>query len=110
MNAAISTSSVFIVGATTEDDIPGDPRFYMDRQILGILAPVGIANATATPLEGTLTIDAGVRRLPWVALADVSPALRAALLASEDKRFYQHAGVDWDWEMPAVTAGLNRSV
>jgi rod shape determining protein RodA len=32
--AAISTASVFIVGATTEDDILGDPRFYMDRQIL----------------------------------------------------------------------------
>ena len=32
--AAISTFSVFVVGKTTEDDIPGDPRFYMDRQIL----------------------------------------------------------------------------
>ena len=32
--AAISTFSVFVVGKTTEDDIPGDPGFYMDRQIL----------------------------------------------------------------------------
>ena len=32
--AAISTFSVFVVGKTTEDDVPGDPRFYMDRQIL----------------------------------------------------------------------------
>lgn len=32
--AAISTFSVFVVGKTTENDIPGDPRFYMDRQIL----------------------------------------------------------------------------
>lgn len=30
----ISTFSIFVVGKTTEDDIPGDPRFYMDRQIL----------------------------------------------------------------------------
>jgi len=47
------------------------------------------------PLQ-QVRVDATVRRLPWVALADISPALRAALLASEDKRFYQHAGVDWD--------------
>jgi len=35
------------------------------------------------------------RRGAWLALADVSPALRDAVLASEDRRFYQHGGVDW---------------
>ena len=44
--------------------------------------------------------DSTVRRGPWVDLADVSPALRTALLLSEDKRFYEHSGVDWS----AVTA------
>ncbi|MDM0040134.1 penicillin-binding protein 1C [Variovorax sp. J22G21] len=39
--------------------------------------------------------DAAVRRGQWVALADVSPALRTAMLLSEDKRFYEHSGVDW---------------
>ena len=39
--------------------------------------------------------DASVRRGQWVALADVSPALRSALLLSEDRRFYEHSGVDW---------------
>jgi penicillin-binding protein 1C len=36
-----------------------------------------------------------VRRSQWVALADISPALRTALLLSEDKRFYEHSGIDW---------------
>ena len=36
-----------------------------------------------------------VRRGQWVALADISPALRTALVLSEDKRFYAHSGVDW---------------
>ncbi|MFZ6747555.1 penicillin-binding protein 1C [Undibacterium sp. Ren11W] len=36
------------------------------------------------------------RKLAWVRLEDVSPALRMALIASEDKRFYQHGGVDWN--------------
>ncbi len=39
--------------------------------------------------------DASVRRGQWVALADMSPALRTALVLGEDKRFYEHAGVDW---------------
>ena len=49
----------------------------------------------------TLRVDAAVRRGPWVALADVSPTLRHALLLSEDRRFWQHGGVDW----PALAAG-----
>ena len=39
--------------------------------------------------------DASVRRGQWVALADVSPALRTALVLSEDQRFFEHSGVDW---------------
>lgn len=39
--------------------------------------------------------DASVRRGDWIALADISPALRSAMLLSEDKRFYAHSGVDW---------------
>jgi penicillin-binding protein 1C len=42
-----------------------------------------------------LRTDKSVRRGQWVALADVSPALRTALVLSEDKRFYEHSGVDW---------------
>lgn len=43
----------------------------------------------------TVRTDPRVRRGPWVALEDVSPALRSALLLSEDRRFYEHSGVDW---------------
>jgi len=42
-----------------------------------------------------LRTDATVRRGQWVPLADVSPALRQALVLSEDKRFFEHSGVDW---------------
>ena len=35
------------------------------------------------------------RRLEWVRLQDISPALTAAILAAEDRRFFQHHGVDW---------------
>ncbi|MDB5826013.1 MAG: penicillin-binding protein, partial [Variovorax sp.] len=39
--------------------------------------------------------DPTVRRGQWIALEDVSPALRTAMVLSEDKRFYEHSGVDW---------------
>ena len=47
-----------------------------------------------------------VRRGQWVALADVSPALRTALVLSEDKRFYEHSGVDWQAVSSAAWANL----
>jgi penicillin-binding protein 1C len=50
--------------------------------------------------------DTTVRRLDWVALADVSPALRQALLLSEDQRFYAHSGVDWSAVGAAAWANL----
>jgi penicillin-binding protein 1C len=40
-------------------------------------------------------IDRTRRRGDWIALADVSPSLVAAVLAAEDQRFREHAGVDW---------------
>jgi penicillin-binding protein 1C len=40
-------------------------------------------------------LDPRVRRLEWVGLPNLSPALKEALLAAEDKRFFEHSGVDW---------------
>ena len=50
-------------------------------------------------------IDMAQRRLPWTRIEDVSPALLRALLASEDKKFYEHSGVDWG--AAAVSAWRN---
>ena len=46
------------------------------------------------PLQ-TLRTDHQVRRLPWVPLDQMSPALLQAIVLSEDRRFWQHSGVDW---------------
>lgn len=56
----------------------------------------------------SLRIDMTVRRLPWVALNDISPALPAALLQAEDQRFYQHNGVDWSAAAKAAWDNLFR--
>ena len=35
------------------------------------------------------------RRLAWVPLRQISPAVRDAVVQSEDRRFWSHGGVDW---------------
>ena len=42
-----------------------------------------------------LRIDKTGRRLDWTELKDISPSLVRAVLYSEDRHFYEHAGVDW---------------
>ncbi|MEO5846009.1 MAG: penicillin-binding protein 1C, partial [Caldimonas sp.] len=46
------------------------------------------------PLQ-TVRIDKAVRRLAWRPLAEMSPALLSAIVLSEDRRFWEHGGVDW---------------
>ncbi|MEA3103505.1 penicillin-binding protein 1C [Caballeronia mineralivorans] len=60
------------------------------------------------PLQRT-RIDTTERRGDWVALQDVSPALREAIVVSEDKRFYEHSGVDWRGAAAAAWANLRNT-
>ncbi|MFC3531733.1 penicillin-binding protein 1C [Vogesella facilis] len=57
------------------------------------------------PLQ-QLRVDKRAQRLAWVSLADISPALRYALVLSEDRRFYQHSGVDWSGVAAAAWGNL----
>ena len=50
-----------------------------------------------------LRVDRSRRRLDWCALERVSPAVQAAVIASEDRGFHRHTGVDW---RALVGAGL----
>ncbi|HEX9893714.1 MAG TPA: PBP1A family penicillin-binding protein, partial [Gemmatimonadales bacterium] len=45
--------------------------------------------------DGRLITDFGLQRRTVVALKEMSPAVTAAFLSVEDKRFYRHHGVDW---------------
>lgn len=42
-----------------------------------------------------LRVDQRGRRLDWTPLQSISPTVVATLIQAEDKRFYEHAGVDW---------------
>ena len=45
--------------------------------------------------DGRLITDLGLERRTVVSLADMSPAVVSAFLNTEDKRFYEHHGIDW---------------
>jgi penicillin-binding protein 1C len=50
----------------------------------------------------SLRVDFGVRRFEWVELSAISPALIAAIVDGEDRRFWKHAGVDWAGALTAL--------
>ncbi len=84
--------AIFII-AIQADNTTAAPRF---EEVRSAFQPsdVQILDKNGELLH-SLRADKTVRRGQWVALADISPALRTAMLLSEDKRFYEHSGVDW---------------
>src|SRR3954469_17314048 len=56
--------------------------------------------------EGVLIGEFGEERRAVVTIADVPPQLKAAILAAEDERFYQHAGIDYIGVMRAAYTNL----
>jgi penicillin-binding protein 1C len=55
---------------------------------------ITVTDRHGEPLQ-TLRIDTTARRLPWLPLTQVSPALRELVVQGEDQRFWSHGGVDW---------------
>ncbi|GAA4341504.1 transglycosylase domain-containing protein [Variovorax defluvii] len=55
---------------------------------------VEVLDRDGDPLQ-RLRIDSTARRGRWTTLPEISSALRTAMVLSEDRRFYEHSGVDW---------------
>src|SRR5438046_6769410 len=45
--------------------------------------------------DGRFVAELGLERRTLVKIAEIPPIVRDAFVVTEDKRFYQHAGVDW---------------
>jgi penicillin-binding protein 1A len=56
--------------------------------------------------DGRLITDLGQERRTVVPLAEMSPVVKAAFITTEDKRFYQHHGVDWYRVIGAIRSNL----
>ncbi|MEO8807882.1 MAG: transglycosylase domain-containing protein, partial [Burkholderiaceae bacterium] len=77
-------------GATLAQALPT----FADVRAAHRPSDITLLDRNGTPIQ-TLRVDKSVRRLPWVPLAEMSPALLQAIVLSEDRRFYEHSGVDW---------------
>jgi penicillin-binding protein 1C len=87
----IFSASNFI--ATSAYSMPGYGNFEQVKQDTKA-SEAWLLDRHGTPLH-RLRVNKQVRRGEWVALQDMSPALREAMVLSEDKRFYEHSGIDW---------------
>ncbi len=56
--------------------------------------------------DGRLITELGLERRTVIRLEDMPRHLRQAFLAIEDKRFYQHRGIDWSRVFGAVRANV----
>jgi penicillin-binding protein 1A len=56
--------------------------------------------------DGRLITDLGLERRTVIPLGEMSPFVKTAFLATEDKRFYSHHGIDWVRVFGAIKANV----
>ncbi|MGE5102477.1 MAG: PBP1A family penicillin-binding protein [Deltaproteobacteria bacterium] len=56
--------------------------------------------------DGRFIAELGLERRTLVQIKDIPPLVRNAFIVTEDKRFYQHAGVDWRRVPGAIVADI----
>ena len=83
--------TALICAATLAHAVPT----YTDVRAAHRPSDITLLDHDGVPIQ-TLRVDKQLRRLRWVALTDMSPALLQAIVLSEDRRFYEHSGVDWN--------------
>ncbi len=57
--------------------------------------------------DGRLITELGLERRTVLSLRDIPPWVRAAFVATEDKRFYQHNGIDYWRIIGSMRANLS---
>ncbi len=72
--------------------------------VLEAYRPVQAAKLYAA--DGRLLTDLGLERRSVLSFDDIAPEVRAAFIAVEDRRFYQHSGIDYKRIFGAVKANV----
>jgi penicillin-binding protein 1C len=86
--------ALLATGATLASSMARAAPSFREVQQAFVPSDLTLLDRHGTPIQ-TVRVDHSVRRLSWVALSEVSPALREAFVHSEDQRFWAHSGVDW---------------
>ncbi len=77
-------------GAVAAATVPG----FDAVRVAHAPSDIPVLDRQGMPLQW-VRVDSRVRRGPWIGLSDISPALRQAIVLTEDRRFWDHGGVDW---------------
>ena len=78
------------------------PRFALVRDQFQTSDRI-LYDRSGSPLQ-QIRVSFQERSLPWVALTEIAPQLVKSVILAEDRRFYEHNGVDI-WSI----AGIGRS-
>ncbi len=96
MKLAAFTLAIAAAGVLVSPGVAlaADPPSYQQVRRAYVPSEAWLTDRRGETLD-SIRLDKTNRRLAWTALDDISPALKAALIKSEDQRFYDHDGVDW---------------
>jgi len=109
MNAAVAAFGLALLTASAIAATPSTLPRFADVRNAYVSSEARLLDRHGVPLAER-RIDSKVRRLDWVTLDEVSPALPIALIAAEDRRFLEHHGVDWHGMAAAAWDSLWRSL
>ena len=56
--------------------------------------------------DGNIIDELGIQKREWVSYQDISPVLIDAIIATEDSKFYEHSGADWQRFLVALIGNL----
>ncbi len=98
--AAMGAAAVLVVGLLVALAYPNLPSLQALTEYQPKI-PLRVYTA-----EGTLIGEFGEERRAVISIAEVPPQLKNAILAAEDERFYQHAGIDYIGVMRAAYTNL----
>jgi penicillin-binding protein 1A len=103
----ILTIVVIVIGAAVAASF-GGAAAALDNCSLSSLRPVSMGQKSFVydGLGRQMASIPSERNRQPVALANVSPWLRKATIAIEDRRFYQHGGVDWEGILRAAVRDI----
>ena len=96
--------AMLLAGSAAAADLPGYREVRRDWRS----SEAWLLDRNGRELQ-RLRVDDSARRYAWVSADQVSPALKEALLASEDQRFYEHEGVDWKAALNAAAGNLGNA-
>lgn len=101
---SLACTSLTLATSVAASDLPSFAAVRQAHRPSDLL----LLDRNGQPLQ-SVRIDAQARRLPWLELAQFSPALRELIVQGEDQRFWSHGGIDWSGAARSALANAQGS-